>query len=70
MTKFMNQKMKIKNESTKFLEGKPDVDVMLEAGRGKKSMDINEISSDSSDTSWLTVRTTSGQISQPLVYLG
>ena len=42
-TQFKNPEIKILNESNKFLEGDPDVDIMLEAGREKLSAGIEEI---------------------------
>ena len=45
MTKCKSPEMKMENESIKFLEGDPHVDVMIEAGREKESVCINKISS-------------------------
>ena len=69
MTRFENPEMKVENKSNKLLEEDPDVDVMLEAGREKESVDSKELSPDLINTSWHVARTKSGQISQPLVCL-
>ena len=60
MTKFKNPQMKTENESNNFLEGDPDVDVILEAKMKRESLGIDEIIPDLSDISWHTVRRRSG----------
>ena len=61
--------MKVQNESNKFLKGDSGVGMMLEVGREKESVGINEVSADSSNFFWCTIRTRCGQIIQPLLNL-
>ena len=43
VAKFKNLEMKIENESNDFLEGNPVIDMALEAGKGKESVCIKEV---------------------------
>ena len=69
MTKFENLETKFENELNEFIRGDPDVDVILEAGMKMESACTKKVISDSSNTSWFSIRRNSGQIRQPPIHL-
>ena len=56
--------MKVENESSKFLEDNLDEHMIVEAGRKKESVGIEDNSYNSNDASWQMTNTRSSQISK------